>query len=389
MSYSDSEWKLELHNYFQQSGFESSTNPSIVKELKTQMLILNRTSGFVRRGITLSAALSAVLGAGVAVMNAQTSETITAAGTQPATSAAGVFAPALNLKFVSDDPIADAMSSSSSENGSSDVATVNADPLHLNAMQYGGRQRYGQPRYRGGNTNADGSNKYTFEAGAGFTLPVGNTYHYLNPSYSFQVGGGRQFNKKVALLLQFDWDNFGFNGRTLAGQQYIYNTYINLYNQTLAGASNQISPLTSIDGSSHIWSFSLNPTYTIYSGEGLGAYVVVGVGFYHKVATFTTPGVSEYCDPYYGCYQYEANQVIDHYTSNAPGFNGGFGITYKFSRFSNERLFGEIRYVFVDNSQRSGVTPATVSAANANETNDYPANSNRTTYLPVKFGIRF
>ena len=326
------------------------------------------------------------------MMNAQTSVPSTSAGTQPVALTAGIFAPTLNLKFVSDDPIANAISSSSSESGSSDVATVNADPLHLNAMQYGGRQRYGQPRYRGGNTNADGSNKYTFEAGAGFTQPLGNTYHYLTPSYGIQVGGGRQFSKKLALLLQFDWDNFGFNGRTLAGQQYIYNTYINDYNVAngyVPSNPNYVAPLASLDGNSHIWSFTLNPTYTIYSGEGLGAYVVVGVGFYHKVATFTTPGLAEYCDPYYGCYQYEANQVIDHYTSNAPGFNGGFGITYKFSRFSNERFFGEVRYVFVDNSQRSGVTPANVSIANINETNDYPANSNRTTYLPVKFGIRF
>ena len=81
--------------------------------------------------------------------------------------------------------------------------------------------------------------------------------------------------------------------------------------------------------------------------------------------------------------------MIDHYTSNAPGFNAGFGLTYKFSRFSNERFYGEVRYVFMDNSYRPGVTVNPNVASTYLDTNDFPANSNRTTYFPIKFGIRF
>jgi hypothetical protein len=78
-----------------------------------------------------------------------------------------------------------------------------------------------------------------------------------------------------------------------------------------------------------------------------------------------------------------------HYTSNAPGFSGGFGLTYKFSRFSNERFYAEARYVFVDNAHRAGVTVTSPVASTYAEANDFPANSNHTTYFPIKFGIRF
>jgi hypothetical protein len=128
--------------------------------------------------------------------------------------------------------------------------------------------------------------------------------------------------------------------------------------------------------------------------------VVAGVGFYHKVANFTTPETVQGYDYFGYPIEYTADETIDHYTSNAPGFSGGFGITYKFSRFSNERFYLEARYVFVDNSQRYGYTVNDIptpdslarpqySAASPDPNNLYPANSNRTTYIPIKVGIRF
>jgi hypothetical protein len=251
-----------------------------------------------------------------------------------------------------------------------------------NYMQYGGgqRRRYGSPRYRGNNTNADGSPKYSFFAGAGLAQPTGNTWHYLTPSYGLQIGGGRNFNAKLGLMLQFDYDHFGFTGQTIANQFNILNSQY-VYNGQLA----------SIDGSSHVWSFTVDPVFNVVQGKTTGFYLVAGAGFFHKTANFTTPATGTYCDYYYGCYQYQANQTIDKYTSNAPGFDGGFGLTYKFSRFSNERFYVEARYVFVDNSHRAGIQPtnAGIASITATTTNLYPANSNRTTYIPVKVGLRF
>jgi hypothetical protein len=327
-----------------------------------------RFSGFVCRSFTMVA----LLGAATLAASAQTA--------QPATTldlSGPAYSSSAQPELTTDAP-------------ANETAT-NAEHFNflgaMNAMQYGGR-RTGRPRYRGGNTNADGSKKYEFFAGVGLSQPVGNTYHYLNPSYAFQVGAGRNFNSHVGVDVQFDYDHFGFNKRTLDNQYNLYNALISEYNAT-APAADQISSLTSLDGSSHVWSFTIDPKYNLYSSEGIGAYVVAGGGFYHKVADFTVPTVEEYYDPYYGPEEYEANATFDHYFSNAPGINGGFGLTYKFSRFSGEQLYAEARYVYVFTSQRQGVTVANFNPNSVNEANDYPANSNRTSYVPIKFGIRF
>ncbi len=272
-------------------------------------------------------------------------------------------------------------SSSSSSLADTQNAGASATQLNLASVESGiklpgleaqyGRRRYGAPRYRGGNTNADGSAKYTAYAGAGFTLPIGTNSNYLTTSYGIQGGAGRNFNKHFGLNIEFDYDHFGMTGATIAQQTYLYDPTGVL---GIAGL---------LDANSHIWNFSIQPTYQIYSGEGLGAYLTGGVGFYHKVANFTLPQIEQ---DFYGD-EFEINQNVDHYTSNAPGFDGGIGLTYKFSHFSNERLYGEVRYVYIDNSFRAGDTVA--NALNFNGTNFFPQNSNTTSYIPVKFGIRF
>lgn len=340
-----------------------------------------RPSGFVRRNLIQLTALSAILGASVAVMSAQTSQTNdesvapATSQTSSVTAQAGVQAKRtldLTIPAVSGDAM---FSSSNSEN----ELAVNTDHFNfVDAMQYGGsqHQRYGRPRYRGGNTNADGSNKYDFFAGAGFTAPVGGNSDYLKTAWGIQVGSGRNFNKHVGLNVEFNWDQFGLTGQTLTNQSTLY-----------FGPDPSSPNPNGLDANNHIWSFSIDPIYNLYSGEGLGAYVTGGVGFYHKVTNFTLPQEEESC--YYFCEVFEANETVDHYTSNAPGFNAGFGLTYKFSRFSNERFYGEVRYVYIDNSYRAGYTLNNIASAPDTATNLFPQNSQTTSYFPVKFGIRF
>ncbi len=236
------------------------------------------------------------------------------------------------------------------------------------------RRRYGRPRYNDNNHNADGSSKYGFLAGVGLTIPLGDTYHYLNTDYAFQVGGGRNFNKNFSLMLQFDYDHFGFNGRTITQESTIYDPT----------GSQGINGL--LDGKTHIWSFTLDPSYNFYQSEGVGAYVVGGVGFYHKVAGFFVPE-PEIIETVFGPEELEANATIQNFTSNAVGFNGGFGLTYKPSRFANQKLYVEARYVFIDNSQRYGATLSNYTTYTGSDF--FPGNSNRTTYIPIKAGIRF
>ncbi len=357
------------------------------------MLNWNVTRNVARRPLALTAAIAAVFGTGVALMGAQTISAQTISAQTPSSAA-----PATTLLAQPTIQAPALFSSSADENAP--APTLEASLLPANPfgspMQYGGGQRgrYNRPRYRGSNTNADGSNKYIFYGGAGLQQPVGNTFHYYTPSWGIQVGGGRQFNKHLAVPIEFDYDHAGLTGQALGNQLALYNNDINYYcGLSLANSNycsaNGITDYASLDGNMHTWSFSVDPTENFYQGDKWGAYAVEGVGFYHKVTNFTTPAQGIGYDPFYGYYSYTANQTIDHYTSNAPGFSGGFGLTYKFSRFSNERFYAEARYVFVDNSHRAGVTVTSPVASTYLEANDFPANSNHTTYFPIKFGIRF
>jgi hypothetical protein len=257
--------------------------------------------------------------------------------------------------------------------------TADADTFSLSsADQPPPRRRYGHPNYNDSRTNSDGSPKYDFFGGGGFGVPVGGTHSYLTTGWGLQVGGGRNFNKKFALNAQFDYDHFGFQTATL-------NSLLAIYDGPPIFATDQNDdPLSQLGGASHVWSFTLDPKYTFYEGDKYGAYVVVGGGFYHKTANFTTPSI-ETEDTFFGPIQFEANQTIDKYTSNAPGVNIGFGMTYKFSRFASQRFYAEARYVYVANSSRN----FSFGDANGNGFNVFPQNSAKTTYIPVKFGIRF
>jgi len=308
-----------------------------------------------------------------------------------AQSAAAAASPSLERPlFVSSayaNPFAADLAASSSSSASADAATLPDSPGHfdLSATQPPPRRRYGRPNYSDRNTNADGSSKWAFLIGGGFGLPVGNTHKYETDSWGLQAGGGRNFSKTLGVLLQFDYDNFGLQGATLANQSYVYD--YGCPSGTVAAGDCGVSGL---DGNNHVWSFTLDPTFTLPTSGSLGAYAVVGAGYYHKVTNFTVPAEGEYCD-YFACYTYTANEIIDHYTSNAFGGNGGVGLTWKFSKFSSEMLYAEARYVIIDNQHRIGVTAQNVGTFGQtyNGYDYYPANSNRTTYIPVKFGIRF
>ena len=264
----------------------------------------------------------------------------------------------------------------SSSVGSDEMANAETFNLSNSADQPPPRRKYSRPNYSDSRTNADGSAKYNFIVGAGFTLPVGGSHNYLTTSYNIEAGVARNFNKTFGVQIDFDWANFGFQTATL-------NRQLAIYNALNAAAGFPLLP--QLGGTSHIWSFTLDPIMNFYSSDTWGAYVIGGGGFYHKTANFTIPTIGVTCDYFGFCYQYQANQTIDKYTSNAFGVNGGLGVTYKFSRFAGERFFVEGRYVYTFNSARQ----FSLGDVNGNGFNVFPQNSAKTGFIPITFGVRF
>jgi hypothetical protein len=335
-------------------------------------------------GLACRAAALSFLFAGTASLTQAQSTASSAAGLQRPLFVSSAYANPFAADLAKSSSSSSSSYSSNSDEGLPDTTALGH--FDLFSKQPPPRRRYGRPNYADSNTNKDGSPKWVGMVGGGFSVPVGNLHKYDTTSWGLQAGAGRNYSKTLAVLLQFDYDHFGLQSSTIKNQEFVYNYYCTPQQQTLGNCS----VITNLDANSHVWSFTVDPTFSIPSEGNVGAYFVVGGGFYHKVTNFTLPG-NECLD--FSCfYVVTVQQNVDHYTSNAFGANGGLGVTWKFSKFSNEMLYAEVRYVFIDNQPRTGLTAQNVGTsfgASYTGTNFYPANSHRTEYFPVKIGIRF
>jgi len=306
-----------------------------------------------------AAAIALSLMAGVAAIPAVAQEAQTAAPAAPS------YLASPNLQLFSSSSATssqdDAVAGERFNLGSSLIGP-NADANPQYGGGYGGpprRRPYGRPTYRDRYTNADGSSKIAFEAGAGFSRPAGSTSNYQKTGWNFSVGAGRNFNRAFGVLVQYDFVDLGVS------------------NSILDSLSNSAG--VSIDGHSHVWSLTVDPVINFSDSHSrYGAYITGGGGFYRKLTSFSENSCDPYYEVYYGvCLQ--DSSTLAHWSNNAGGVNAGVGFTYKISAYSNLKLFAEARYAWVDNQPSSNNTVAT----------GYPPANYRTGYFPVNFGIRF
>ena len=63
--------------------------------------------------------------------------------------------------------------------------------------------------------NAQEFQRFTFDAGAGFSQPVGNTGRHLDVGWNAGVGAGMNFNQYFGLMVQANYTDMGINSGTL------------------------------------------------------------------------------------------------------------------------------------------------------------------------------
>jgi hypothetical protein len=215
------------------------------------------------------------------------------------------------------------------------------------------------PQYGQGNRYPDYTSRWShlaFEAGAGFTAPVGNTAHgWETYGYNIRVGAGWNFTKHFGTLIEYQWNRDKIPGSTLTA---------------LAEANGLTQPL---NGNVNVWSFTIDPIIYMPVTHTLGGYVTGGGGFYRKVTNFTQLFPAETC--YFYCYIGFFPTTVAHSSSNQGGLNIGLGGYWKaFGEDSNAKLYSEVRYVWVDSPVASPKDP-------------YGSGTQST--IPVTFGIRF
>ena len=233
----------------------------------------------------------------------------------------------------------------------------------------GRRRTYGRSRYQDRLHNADGSTKIAFMAGAGLDMPVGNTAKFYTPSYTAAAGAGYNFNRMFGVLGEFHYDHMGLTGGAIDTEYNNLLTYLTPYGFTS-------DDLAGFDANAHVLSITVDPVINFVSRTSrMGAYVTGGVGYYRKTTNFTLPTAQTGCSYYY-CSTYYTTYNFDSATANSFGTNVGFGLTYKLSEFSSERLFVDARYNWLPISSN-------------NNQDFFPYNRRNTEFIPITFGIRF
>ncbi|MEK6397534.1 MAG: hypothetical protein V4734_05565 [Terriglobus sp.] len=284
--------------------------------------------------------------------------------------AASLFNPAAPINVSSDD----FRYQPSGISSSTDDANAAADPTASLSADTGtqpppGRRSYGRSRYQDRMHNADGSTKIAFMAGGGATVPTGNTAKYYTPSWTVAAGAGINFNRMFGILGEFHYDHMGVTGGAI---NYEYNNVLAVIQQQGYSADD----LDGFDANAHVLSLTVNPIINFSDPRSkVGAYVTGGGGWYRKSTNFTLPTAQTGCNYYY-CQTFYTTYDLDSYSANTFGWNIGFGLTYKLSEFSSERLFVDARYHWAPIKDNKGA-------------DFFPFNARHTGYIPVTVGIRF
>jgi hypothetical protein len=205
--------------------------------------------------------------------------------------------------------------------------------------------QYGQSNYP---ESPSRWSKVAFEAGGGFTAPVGHdTNGYETWGYNITVGAGWNFTRRLGALVEYQFNRNKIPGATVAD----------------VGAQG---------GNINTWSFTIDPIFYFPVKHNWGAYVTGGGGFYRKVTNFTNLSPTYQC--FYFCYYGYAPVTVAHFSSNQGGLNIGGGFYWKpRGEDSRMKLYAEARYVWVD-------SPSATATTNGEGTEGL---------IPVTFGVRF
>jgi opacity protein-like surface antigen len=189
----------------------------------------------------------------------------------------------------------------------------------------------------------ESEHKWDAHAGAGVSPLVGDISDRLNTGWHFTVGGGYNLAESVGVTLEYMYNGFGVKKSVL-------------------------NALNVPSGDAHMQSVTINPIWRFKTGGRLGAYVIVGGGYYRRTVEFTQPTLAlvDVFDPWWGYVGpviIPVNRVIGSATSNAGGANAGLGMTIGLG--GGVKFYSEIRYHYA------------------------ATHRSRTQILPVTFGLRW
>jgi hypothetical protein len=182
--------------------------------------------------------------------------------------------------------------------------------------------------------------KFTVNTGVGATVPVGGLSQRLDNGWNVNFGGGYNFVPHFGVIAEYMYNGLGVTRSTL-------------------------NAASVPDGNARIHSVTLNPIVHINPKGPLDAYLIGGVGYYHRTVEFTEPSTATVLvfDPFFGFFVpavIPVNRVIGRVVRDGFGGNLGGGFTYALGN-SGVKLYTEARYHRANTgSVRTELVPVTV-----------------------------
>jgi hypothetical protein len=176
---------------------------------------------------------------------------------------------------------------------------------------------------------------WTFNVGGGASLTNGATGNFVRGGGGIAAAGiARNTSKYFGLRFDFQWDNLPLRTSALEAAQALH-------------------------GTSHVYSFNLDPILNIPVTKVWGGYIVAGGSFFHRSGKLDSstaiPGSA--CNAFFNwwgnCFNASLplNKNFISTSQNEFGENFGFGLTRKIR--PNIEIYGEFRYL---HGTHSGVT---------------------------------
>src|SRR5215467_14077959 len=172
----------------------------------------------------------------------------------------------------------------------------------------------------------------TFDAGAGFSFPVGQLENHADTGFNFVASGGARFNSRWSLNLDFSLH------------------YFNVKNSLQ-------SPVTGVNfglGSMvRVWSLTVNPRYQFWKAEKFTTYATGGYGLYNRQLQIPAPGpvTASACEAFWNVCVGQATTGAS-ISGNINPYRGGYNVGAGVNFGTRTKFFVETRYhhMFTTNS---------------------------------------
>lgn len=161
----------------------------------------------------------------------------------------------------------------------------------------------------------------TFDVGAGFSVPAGQTREHTQTGFNFSASVGPRFNRRLSATL-----DFGLN-------------YLDL-KHTMKDPVTGADP--SLGARMRLWNLTVNPRYAFIKQERFSAYVTGGYGLYNRRLLLVVELIpANTCDEFWNvCVNSLPERVSGSLNTYKGGYNAGGGVSFG----TRTKFFVESRY---------------------------------------------